>query len=239
MPVKFPCPQCQAVMKVSRKVPLGTPVMCPACSKVFPNPGRSSRRHRHHHHSRHGRSSGKLKLMRIGMVAALVAMLGVVGVGGFYLYNVFAGGTPGRGGGLLGGEPAINKGTGKEDPLAYVPADSTILVGLNGATMAGNPALKALLEGSLGQLGLGKTAGDCKAQTGLACKDLFETALVALKMPPDGGKPESVTVVLKAGADFDQKKMGEWASTSGAQKFKDKFYYNKHKDAAQYQTVFM
>src|SRR5436305_10504327 len=109
MPVKFPCPQCQAVMKVSRKVPLGTPVMCPACSRVFPNPGRSSRRH-HHHSSRRGRSSSKLKLMRVGLVALLVVMLGVAGFGSYKLYEAFAGGG-GKGGGLLGGEPAINKGT--------------------------------------------------------------------------------------------------------------------------------
>jgi uncharacterized protein YkwD len=200
--------------------------------------------------SRRVQSSFGLKIKRALIVMLLLLMLGGGGLGAYFLFDKY-GGTSGSSSGTQqakgtesGGSTAttsgdgFNKGTGKEDPLAYVPAEASVVIGLNGA--AGNPLLKTLLDQGLTQLGLTKTVADCKKETGQDFKELFDTTIIALKMPvaPDA-KPEGATLILKSSAAFDQKKLGQWASDKPAQKLKDKFYFEKHKDASQFATVFM
>jgi uncharacterized protein YkwD len=261
MPIKLGCPNCHSVMKVSSKVPRGTPVKCPSCSLVFPNPGRNGR----HHSSRHSSSSGGgystrpaksslgLKIKRVLLVFLFLIVVGVGGVGAYFLATKFgigssSGTTDGQAKGTQPAGPAgpgtatnenpVNKGSGKEDPLAFVPPDANVLIGMNGPGMLGDKHLKTILEQNLGQLGLVKTiAGDCKKETGLELKDLFDTTIIALKM--SGDKPESVTLIVKSGTPFDQKKLAQWATDKPAQKVKDKFYYDKHKDITSAATVYM
>src|SRR5262245_45817838 len=261
MPMKLGCPNCQSVMKVSTKVPRGTPIKCPSCSLVFPNPGKNGRWRSSDHHSsssshstRPARSSFGLKIKRILIVFLFLVVVGVGGTGAYFLGAKFAFGGLGRtdsqakGPGTQPGGPTgstatnenpINKGSGKEDPLAFVPADANVLIGMSGPGMLAQPQLKTILEQNLSQLGLVKTIVDCKKETGLELKDLFDTAIIALKMPLSADKPESITLVVKSSAAFDQTKLGQWASDKPVQKLKDKFYYDKHKDISSAVTVYM
>jgi uncharacterized protein YkwD len=249
-------------MKVSSKVPRGTPVKCPSCALVFPNPGMNGRLRSSRHasssdySSRSAKSSLGLKIKRALIVFLFLIVVGVGGVGAYFLATKFgigssSGTTDAQAKGTQPGSTAttptnenpINKGSGKEDPLAFVPPDANVLIGMNGPGMMGDKHLKTILEQNLSQLGLVKMivdgGGACKKETGLELKDLFDTAIIALKMPLSADKPESVTLIVKSSAPFDQKKLAAWATDKPAQKVKDKFYYDKHKDIPSAATVYM
>jgi uncharacterized protein YkwD len=254
MPVKFGCPKCNSTIKISSKIPFGAPVQCPTCASVFPNPAKYQKGGRNHHHSSSRRSSGKgVKIGRLALVVVLILLLGVAGGGGWFLYSKY--GIPGMGStskeeakntktdstgpGTTTNENAVNTGNGKEDPLAYVPADANLVLGFKAPAVLAHPLLKSVFDQALAQVMPVKTLVDCKGETGLENKDFFDTTLIAMRMPGGAAKPESVTVVLKSATAFDQKKLGQWASTAGPQKLKDKFYYVKHKDAPLFNTVYM
>lgn len=258
MPIKLGCPNCQSVMKVSSKVPRGTPVKCPSCALVFANPGKNGRLRSGQHHSssssystRPARSSIGLKIKRALIVFLFLVVIGVGGFGAYFLATKFGIGglgktdvqakatQPASTGSTATNENSVNKGSGKEDPLAFVPADANVLIGMSGPGMLGEPHLKTILEQNLRQLGLVTTIVDCKKETGLELKELFDTTIIALKMPLSADKPESVTLVVKSSTPFDQKKLAQWATDKPAQKVKDKFYYDKHKDIGSASTVYM
>jgi uncharacterized protein YkwD len=257
MPVSFPCPTCRSVVKISSKIPYKTPVKCPNCAGVFPNPAKPGKyRVRSaddgYSSSRGVRASAGLKVKRMLLFGAFVGLLMVAGAAGYLLinkYDFFGGGvaqgtdgktgtSAGTGGGGTADGGGINKGSGAEDPLAYVPPDANSLVGFNATAANAQPALKSLLDLKLTELGLVKTLADSKGQTGLEFKELFDTTVIAAKLNA-AGKPETQTLILKSSVPFDQKKLGQWASAGAPQKLKDKFYFEKHKDIPLVQTTYM
>src|SRR5437588_12473934 len=99
MPVSFPCPKCQTIIKISSKIPHGTPVQCPSCANTFGNPSKitpavgpvaevqhSSSKHQHdHHHDHHHRKRRRFHRLRripeglgLGLSKAVLILLGMV-----------------------------------------------------------------------------------------------------------------------------------------------------------------
>ncbi|MBL8793500.1 MAG: hypothetical protein JNM56_06330, partial [Planctomycetia bacterium] len=193
----------------------------------------------------------------MALFAAFIILLMVAGAGGYLVINQFdllgggvaqatdtkagtSAGTGGAttGGNTSGGDSGVNKGTNNEDPLAFVPPDANTIIGYNATGATAQPALKTMLEKQLTDFGLAKTLADAKGQTGLEFKELFDTTIYAARLNA-AGKPETQTLVLKSSAPFDQKKLGQWASAGGAQKLKDKFYFEKHQEAPLVATTYM
>lgn len=225
-------------MKVSRKVPASTPVLCPACRHMFPNPGRSIRSP--HRSSRSGRGGG-LPLKYVGMAALVIGMLGIVGAGGYYLIGMFtgSGGGGGGGGGLFssGPSPIVIHDAKGDDPLAFVPADANVVIGMK-AKDAGNSAFKAIYDYSLSQFGLNKTDGDWKKDTGLEYAELFDTTIIALKMGDYAAAPQGATLIVKSTKEFDPTTFGKWIGNVDSKKSEGKEYAASPKNLSKLKTVF-
>jgi len=128
-----------------------------------------------------------------------------------------------------------NKGTGNEDPLAYVPADSTMVFGFDGNTLLNNPAFGPQLQAQLQKTSDEKDLfDDCKASTGLEFKELFDRFIVAGKGSFPGGAAlmaansnQDETVVLQSKVPFNQKTVGEHFTGAERVKVNGKFYYKR------------
>jgi uncharacterized protein YkwD len=132
MPVSFSCPKCESVIQISRKVPYGTPVKCPTCGRVFPNPNKYGSdavgyagghdHHHRHHRSRRGRGGAGLLAKRAGIYAVLVLLLAVLGAGGYFLFTQYGQSRPTE---QAKAEPTAkepaNPDTGKVEPTAKEP----------------------------------------------------------------------------------------------------------------------
>src|SRR5262249_1173142 len=138
-----------------------------------------------------------------------------------------------------GPQNAVNPGTGNEDPLAYIPGDANLIVGVNGAELITNPTLKPLVDHVLVEAGMLKLLANCKTQTGLELKDLFSIVIIAMKSRSDLSQLESTTLVLQSSVAFHQKKLGRWASAKPARQTKEKFYYEQHRDLPWVKTAYM
>src|SRR5205823_5090969 len=79
------------------------------------------------------------------------------------------------------GRGGRNVGTGAEDPLAYVPADSSVVLFIDFGTVLGNPSFGSRVEQSLVQNN-GTFLADCKRETGLEFKDLFNQVTYGVKV---------------------------------------------------------
>ncbi len=127
---------------------------------------------------------------------------------------------------------AVNVGTGKEDPLAYVPAESTMLVGADiGAVLKFKPEFAVFLPELL-KGGETKLLLDPKKEIGLDPAELFDRILIAVQMdvskfagkePP---RPDFVTVIIRSKVPFDQRKVARAVSSVGARKVKDKYIFD-------------
>lgn len=132
-----------------------------------------------------------------------------------------------------------NPSTGKEDMLAYVPADADAIIGVDAAAFQNDPLLKPWFDRQLVSFGLAITLADSKNLTGLDVKQLFERVLIALKYGPDPAKPPALTLLVQSAFPFDQKQMGKWATTNPPKKYKDRWFYDGHKEMAGVKFVYM
>lgn len=191
------------------------------------------------------------RIVRLSVLLCLLTVLGGAGTGSYYLLKkwgvIGAPAAPVASGddqpdGVGGDNPnpqnAVNRGTGNEDPLAYVPADANVIIGISGADLLNDPLTKPLVEHVLVQLGMVKLLANCQEQTGVELKDLLHTIIVALKTSPDFSKFEPGVVVLRSSVGFDQKKIGRWASAKGPRQLNDKYYFDQHRDFASVKVVY-
>jgi hypothetical protein len=134
-----------------------------------------------------------------------------------------------------------NKGTGKEDPLAYVPADSTQVVGLDFSALMDQPALAAKIEQALRQSGNDNPVDNCRKNTGLEFKDLCGHIVIASKVTSfQPNQFPQTTVIIQSKMPFDQNKVRDWVSDQEPRKHQGKTYYQaKGTQARDFPWVFM
>jgi hypothetical protein len=134
-----------------------------------------------------------------------------------------------------------NKGTGREDPLAYVPADSTLVVGLDFGALMDQPVLAAQIDKVLRQSGSDNPVQDCKKNTGLEFKDLCGHVLVgSIVTSLQPGQFPPTTVIIQSKIPFDQNKVRDWVNDPAPRKHAGKTYYQaKGTQARDFSWVFM
>jgi hypothetical protein len=206
--VTFACPECGKVLRSAKPIPAGKKITCPTCTAVFPMPEpddedtaavsekprrpaaaparddddedeepRPRRRARDDDEDDDDRprrkkarpkskgrasSGGRLGLL-IGIGVVLLLLLAGGGIASYFIW--FHG---------------INRGSGNEDPLAFIPSGSEVVVGVDYATILGDPSLGAQFEKSLREQGQsGDLFNNVKQETGLEFKELFAQTLVA------------------------------------------------------------
>jgi hypothetical protein len=132
--------------------------------------------------------------MLIGIIAgSLVLLLAVGGVGalvwpGFLLSSKDKDTAKGKSGGKDQTGPAvagINEGTGNENPLAYVPADSTVIAGADVGAIWNMP-FAAQMEQEIKTDANIRGLAELKKITGLEVKELADHVVVAAELPVGG-----------------------------------------------------
>jgi hypothetical protein len=108
--------------------------------------------------------SGRGMGLLIGAVAVvLVLFLAGGGIGAYFIW--FSG---------------VNRGSGNEDPLAFVPKDADIIVGMDFEALMNDSAIGPELEKSMRQQVKGSEFLDnCKKETGLEVKELMAHTVIA------------------------------------------------------------
>jgi hypothetical protein len=134
-----------------------------------------------------------------------------------------------------------NKGTGQEDPLAYVPADSNVVVGLDFSALMDQPVLAGQIEKALRQSGRDNPVDDCKKNTGLEFKDLCGRILVGSKVTSlQPGPFPPTTVIIQSKIPFNQNKVRDWVNDQEPRKHAGKTYYQtKSTSSGEFPWVFM
>ncbi|MBL8799057.1 MAG: hypothetical protein JNM56_34545 [Planctomycetia bacterium] len=262
MPRSVNCPKCRSAMQVSSQTPAGKPIKCSRCGHGFSMPAADRQvkplaKPQAVNAPPKPASRGFVKLQRALVLFVFLSFLVCGGGGGWWVYSRVQ--SDGWSGLLSRGTatsstsstsaatqtaedtgPPINKGTGDEDPLAYVPTDSNVLVGLQAGVWMDHPVLKPLLEHGLVSLGLVLLLAECKKHTGLELNELLDTVHVAMKTPPgDVTQPDSLTFVVRSKSPFDQLKVGGWLSGGGKPTKRDgKYYYDKPKELPFARTLY-
>jgi len=125
-----------------------------------------------------------------------------------------------------------NRGRGDEDLLAYVPADSQVICGLDFKTMMSEPSIATWARGLPQDTRNNAFFEACRKETGLEFEQLFDHAVFAIKNPDvrnqRGAQPSSpatVTLVARSSVPFDQNKISKAAREPKAKKIGWKTYF--------------
>jgi hypothetical protein len=177
-------------------------------------------------------------------VAAVVLLL-VLGGGGTTVYFVWFHG--------------VNRGSGNEDPLAFVPPGTEILVGTDYATLLSDPALGPQFEKAIREQGKsGDFFDNVKKGTGLEFKDLLAQTVVASNLDslnnagmmaggmrggpvaaPPAAAPgrNAITMIVRSSRPFDQKKVVSSCKDPHHKTAHGKSYYEVNE--GEFRTLFM
>jgi uncharacterized protein YkwD len=126
-------------------------------------------------------------------------------------------------------DATVNKGTGQENALAFVPADASLVLGYDGGKLAKlRPDLVAMLKDAV--LGNAKQyLSDPQRDVGLEFADFYHQVIVAIHMDPlkafaagPNAKPDFQTLIIKSKVPFDPKKVQSTLPKAQQQKVKDK-----------------
>jgi hypothetical protein len=145
----------------------------------------------------------------------------------------------------------INRGSGDEDPLAYLPADTNIVVGMDLAALLKDPTIGPQIRQSMLQQNVGNDFPErIKKETGLEVEEVFSQMVIGMKFdtskaalqggPPGMGpqdKPQKMTMVLRTSKPFDQKKMAKSGKDAVRKSYKGKTYYEVNEN--ELKTLFM
>jgi DNA-directed RNA polymerase subunit RPC12/RpoP len=138
-----------------------------------------------------GGGSGGRKAVLIIAGILVVLLLGSSGAGAYLYLNWYK-----------------NRGSGKEDPLALLPADCNVLMYVNYGSISSHPSIAPLLERAVNTASGATSLQQVKAETGIDAKDLFDQIYYGFKVT--GGQNESdppMTVVFRSKVPFDQAKI--------------------------------
>jgi uncharacterized protein YkwD len=120
------------------------------------------------------------------------------------------------------------------DPLAYIPADSSAVLGIDVAALLRVPAIKEAVEQGLKQEMAAGVAASVVEETGLDIRDLLGQVIVAVKLPPLNPAappmPEGMTVIIRTQHPFDAKKIARASFIEGPQPVQQRTCYRLKKD---------
>lgn len=176
--------------------------------------------------SRKRQKTGSLSLLLgVAVLGAILLLVAGGGVAFYWFWNA-----------------EKNSGGGKEDPVAYLPADSSMIIGVDFGTLLEQPGIGPLLEQSIRQKQKGGSNlfTDCKQKTGLEFKELFDHTIVAYRGPLAqanvAAMPPAV-VILQSKVPFDQRKIRDSMKNPESRKLDGKTYYRVQEHP--FQTLFM
>jgi hypothetical protein len=120
-----------------------------------------------------------------------------------------------------------NKGTGKENPLAFVPADSTVVFGVDLGPLWEQPAVAAQIEKAFGQNPQDFFA-DLKKNTGIEKHELLDRVIFASKINlANPMQPPLMTLIFQSKVPFNQNKVRDSEKELVAQTAGGKTYYKR------------
>jgi hypothetical protein len=198
--VTFSCPECNAVLRTGSPIAAGKKIRCPTCNAVFVMPEQaapdlaSSVRERPAppgavttrprldggdgngvavppKPSRKGgerpkkaKSAGSSKGLLVGLAVLGLLLLAGAGVGAYFLW--FHG---------------VNRGSGQEDPLAYVPPNMNVFWGADYPALVNDPDVGPALERTFRQrVGAGGFFDGLQKEAGLDYKEACARVLVVM-----------------------------------------------------------
>jgi hypothetical protein len=240
--ISFPCPHCQAILKTTNPQSAGRMFRCPRCNDRFAMPTAEECEAQSAERKRAEATRGAATVEPTADVAVRDAaepaarparrrmVVASVVLGAFALLLTLAGsayyawdrlGTPGR-----------NAGSGNENPLAFLPGDSTIVVRINAASLVlDEPALRGVMEGHVAALGDGPNPLflDCKGTTGLEFEDFFYQLTYGVHIGPSLAEPRPeashMTLVIRSRVPFSQKQVARAFPGAVPQEMSGKTYY--------------
>jgi predicted Zn finger-like uncharacterized protein len=125
----------------------------------------------------------------------------------------------------------VNRGTGDEDPLAYVPADSGQVFSVDVHSLLSDPALATALEPVLRNVKSDALVGAVMRETGLDFGDLCERVVIAGKaqggpggMSP-GAREEIALLAVRSHKSFDQTLVRKAFKEPKSQRLEGKTYF--------------
>jgi hypothetical protein len=123
-----------------------------------------------------------------------------------------------------------NTGTGREDPLAFVPAESTLVMGVDMGALADHPAWAALIEKGIRDLNRTPLFwDDCKANTGIEFRDLFDHVILAFKLDGlNATEPPHLTLIAHSRLPFNQNRVRDSEKDMYRQEKEGKTYYDRN-----------
>jgi hypothetical protein len=129
-----------------------------------------------------------------------------------------------------------NRGTGNEDPLAYVLPDSSLVMGLDVPALMKEPQLARRIEEQLNRQAGPDFFTNVKKETGLEMADLCErTLFVSWREPANLPIPRQIwTTILYSKTPFSQRKICKCLQDPKSEKIKGKTVYRTSQT-----TVFM
>ena len=236
------CPECDAVLKMANAMPAGKKVKCPKCEAVFPVPAeeeetppakvkhrpapvedaadaplpdedddeRRPRRRRKKDKSKEEKRGPSGLVIGLAIAGIVLLVLGAATGGGIYWY-------------LTSGN---NSGTGNEDPLAYLPADASMLVGMDPPTLMAQPGIGAQIEQGIARQSGSDFVANTKKQTGIDFKDLFgQVVMAGTGTLGNLANSKPKVMVIKSKVAFTQRKIRNSAKNAAARKANGKTYY--------------
>jgi predicted Zn finger-like uncharacterized protein len=226
--ITFACPECQSTLKISERLAADQDVRCPKCSTVFAAPPEMSSSDSYDSPKVSGSAidepvpsgvsrnrSGFNRTKKILTISAAIVVLFTAGTA-YLVWKTIE--NWGR-----------NEGTGREVPLAFVPAESTLVVGVDLGALADHPGWTEQIEKGIRSLIRSQSfLDDCKTNTGIEFRELFDQVILAFKL--DGlnrGEPPHVTVIAHSKVPFNQNRIRDADQDMFRQVAEGKTYYKR------------
>jgi len=230
--VTFACPDCRTNLKTSRRITPDRDVRCPTCGTVFPAPPETDSDLLEFDEestdlSAQGRGNGAepdpsllgspaRRTPRLILGSAVIVLLFTAATA-YFAWSAIV-------------NRGHNAGTGHEDPLAYVPVDSSLVIGVNLGELADQPDWREQIEKAIRSLNPSPGfLDDCKANTGIEFAELFDQVILAYKL--DGLNPSEsphTTLIARSKIPFNQNKIRDSEAEMYPEIVEGKFYYKRN-----------
>jgi len=227
--ITFACPQCQTNLKTSQRIDVDQEVRCPKCGTVFPAPPEtisfgfddspmtgSGEVDGPEFSGTFQRRSKPNRTKTIILGSAIIVALFTAGTA-YLTWKIIE--NWGR-----------NEGTGREDPLAFVPPESTLVVGVDMGALADHPDWADQIEKGIRQLNQFPIFwDDCKANTGIEFRELFDQVILAFKLEGlNQNEVPHITLIAHSRLPFNQNRIRDSEKDMYREVSHGKTYYKRN-----------